>query len=1110
VLGGTSLITSIRGDGHADLPRQASRQSGFVPDTLRVRVNVVGPLQVVSFDGEVAAGPPKQRALLCLLVMHAEQVLSPGSIIDRLWGEHPPASAAANLQLYVSQLRRMLEPNRRRDEPPQILVTASGGYGLRTGAASPGALELDVRELDALLTRARELALSGHADRAVATLDEALGLWRGESYYDVRDEPWARPEIARLAEQRAAAVEQRAELLLTLGRSADVATSMEVLLAAEPLREAAWELLVRAYVAQGRNAEALDRLRTVRRLLAEDLGIDPGPALRDLETAILRQAVAAPHTSREHTTADSFVGRAAELATLERARRDALTGSAVLLLSGEPGVGKSALLTRFATAQSLWGRYPDHATPPPLWGWEQVIRAGGMLRPHVAVASSLTELLASGAETQDGGGGTRLRFFDDVVGYLASIAPVEVILDDIHAADEASLRLLEHVAAARISGLLLVVSFRSHETALLTATLARLAQVGARRVELDGLDEGDVRELVAQLRGTDPGPADAHRLAQRTGGNPFYVTELSRAGGELPAGVRDVVRDRIDRLGSEVVSVLEAAAVVGEDFETWMVVETGELSPEATALALDKAYRAGLVRESRSGRSNTFSHALVIDALLDGRSAAWLAVRHERCARALDRTAAGRPELLAARAGHWIAAVELGPDRAAAAAEACIQAAAVARARHAPEQAVMLCQQAVAAGELAGLDGRRRAELLLELARSLYANARYDEATAVAMDVLHQDHEPAFVVQVVDTMLADPQWISFSYDTDVRMIDHRLQEALAALPAGSSAWALGEACRGVLLGTGGGDGDIDAVTGGAVRAARAQGDPHLLVRAVQLRLIALRGPDFIAARADTARTLQSLPGLPPALALVAELNTVSHQVECGEVAAAVGRSVELEERAEELRDPTLLRQTRYVRVALAMFHGRYEEAAADLAAAVARTPTASRHYFQAAEAGIHAQLAYEQGALVALAPFLEQAHAETGMSSFAYGLGLALFDTEPRRARSLLLATPEPPRDYSWVTATVVRNHLAILLGELDHVRRCRELLATFRGGLVVTGTCLGIYGAYDGHLGEASLALGEHATARTELGAAVELLQRAGATYWLRRAREALARCDV
>ena len=1069
---------------------------------------MLGPLQVVTPRGEVAAGPPKQRALLCLLVMHADQVLRPESIVDHLWGEHPPASADANLQVYVSRLRRLLEPDRGRFEPPRILVSAGRGYGLRHGE-----LDLDVRDFDVLLARARELALAGRAEQAVAALDEALGLWRGESYHDVHAEPWARADITRLEEWRAAAVEQRAEMLLALGRPAHVVAALEVFLQAQPLRERAWEILVRAYVAQGRQADALDRLRAVRRLLAQDLGIDPGPALRNLEAAVLRQAVEAPPMPHAQPAPERFVGRRIELATLEQARREALIGSGVVLLDGEPGVGKSTLLARFATPQSLWGRYPDHATPPPLWGWEQVLRSGTRLRPQAALPPSLAELLSAGNEppTEDNSEGARLRFFDDVVEFLTTIAPAEVILEDLHAADEVSMRLLEHVAAARITGLLLVASFRSHETAVLTSTLARLARVGARHLTLCGLDEDDVRELVGQLRGTDPGPDTARLLTERTGGNPFFVTEVARSGGDVPTGVRDVVRDRVDRLGPEVTTVLEAAAVVGEEFETWLVAETGDLSLEATALALDTAYQAGLVRKARSGRGQAFSHALVIDALLAQRSAAWLAAHHERCARALDRTAAGRPDLLAARAGHWLGAVELGPDRAAIAAEACIDAAEVARARHAPEEAVALCQQAVAAGELAGLDGQRRAEFLLELARSLYACARYDEAHTVGMDVLRRGpHDPAFVVHVVDTMLADPMWISFPYGTDVSLIHDMLQRALTALPAGSPTWTLGEAGRGVLLASRGGWQDVDPVTSGAIQAARASGDPDLLIRVVHLRLIAMRGPDFITERAETARRLRLLPGLPPALMLVADLHLVSHHVETGEIGSAKLRCAELEERAEAFRDPTLLRQTHYVRVALALFEGRYEQAAAHLSGVVDRTPSASQRYFQAAEAGVHAQMAYEQDELEGFAPFIEQAYAQTGMPGFAYGLGVALLNTDPERARSLLLRTPEPPRDYAWVSATVVRTHLAVRLGELDQVRRCRELLTPFRGGLAVNGTCLSIYGAYDGHLGETSLALGDRDTARTELTAAVELLHRSGARYWLRRARAALARCDV
>ena len=194
-----------------------------------------------------------------------------------------------------------------------------------------------------------------------------------------------------------------------------------------------------------------------------------------------------------------------------------------------------------------------------------------------------------------------------------------------------------------------------------------------------------------------------------------------------------------------------------------------------------------------------------------------------------------------------------------------------------------------------------------------------------------------------------------------------LGRALTALPPGSPTWTLGEAGRGVLLASRGDWQDIDPVTNRAIEAARALGDPDLLIRVVHLRLVAMRGPDFIADRAHTARRLLSLPGLTPALRLIADLHLVSHHAETGDIGTAKKCSAELEKRAEALRDPTLLRQTHDVQVALAMFEGRYEQAAAHLAGVVASTPLASQRYFQAAEAGVHAQMAYEQDALAGLA-----------------------------------------------------------------------------------------------------------------------------------------------
>ena len=151
----------------------------------------------------------------------------------------------------------------------------------------------------------------------------------------------------------------------------------------------------------------------------------------------------------------------------------------------------------------------------------------------------------------------------------------------------------------------------------------------------------------------------------------------------------------------------------------------------------------------------------------------------------------------------------------------------------------------------------------------------------------------------------------------------------------------------------------------------------------------------------------------------------------------------------------------------------------------------------------------ETGRLAEFAPVMEQVYAATDVPGFGFGLGLARFARgDLTGAQALLDATPMPSRDYTWLSAAVTRLFLALRLGDLARVRESRELLEPFSGQLAVTGTTTNVFGAYDGHLGEASLALGEPDRARRELTAAVELLDRNGAAYWLVRARQALANC--
>ncbi len=358
---------------------------------------------------------------------------------------------------------------------------------------------------------------------------------------------------------------------------------------------------------------------------------------------------------------------------------------------------------------------------------------------------------------------------------------------------------------------------------------------------------------------------------------------------------------------------------------------------------------------------------------------------------------------------------------------------------------------------------------------------------------------------VADVVMADSIWPPFHAGSDPTDLGRALARAVDELPEEAPEWALGQACRAVIMAVTGQERDIDPVSAAAVKAAA---DDDLLLRVLHLRLIAMRGPDFIEQRAEVAEQLRSLPGVTSSITLVADMHLASHQAELGNLPATRAALPGLEARAERLRDPMLLRQVTHMQVAVEMFSGHYEEALARLAEITERTAAVDPRYFQAAEVGVQTLMAYEQQKLDSYLPLLETVYDQTRLPGFAYALGLAIADEEPERARTLLVETPLPARDYSWVGALMSRLQLAVLLGETDTLRECQALFSRFSGGLVVNGTCTSLMGAYDGHLGEAALALGEHDRARALLGDAVGLLDRCGADYWLERARQALAKC--
>jgi YVTN family beta-propeller protein len=237
---------------------------------------VLGPLEVRDGDRTLPLAGAKQRALLALLLVHANHVLSRDRLIDELWGDHPPETAVQSLQVYVSRLRKLL--------PPDTLLTRPPGYLLELGPN-----ELDLQRFERLLAAGHEALAQGESERASDVLHEALALWRGPALAEFVFEPFAQAEIGRLEDLRLAAVEERLEADLALGRHADLIGELEALIAENPYRERLRGQLMLALYRSGRQTEALEAYRAARRELVDELGIEPSGTLQRLEQAILNQ-----------------------------------------------------------------------------------------------------------------------------------------------------------------------------------------------------------------------------------------------------------------------------------------------------------------------------------------------------------------------------------------------------------------------------------------------------------------------------------------------------------------------------------------------------------------------------------------------------------------------------------------------------------------------------------------------------------------------------------------------------------------------------------------------------------------------------------------------------
>jgi DNA-binding SARP family transcriptional activator len=687
-----------------------------------VELGVLGPLQVIADGRELPLGSLQQRAVLALLLINLGEPVSRDRFVDELWGERPPASAGHAVQVYVSGIRKSLR-----------------GCAVEIRSAGSGyLLEVDSDRVDACrferLVLEAQRRLTEDPSGARGLFEHALGLWRGRPLAEFADFEFARQEADRLEELHAVALESLVEGRLAAGEHAEVIAEITGLAAENPLRERPRRLLMLALYRSGRHADALAAYRDAVAAL-DEIGLAPGPELRALEEAILRHdpsllrgsarpvegftalhpaegadldAWPLPAVLRSGPTA-AFVGRADERAALEISLDQAREGARrVVLVSGEPGIGKSRLAT-FAAHRAhgdgfavLWGACSaELAVPYEPWiaVCSQIVehapiellerhttRHGGEL---ARLARELPRRLPGTPQPESSDSETeRFLLFSAVAGALVELAafrPVCLVLDDLHWADGQSVALLKHAASAADScALQVIVSFRDSDLGRdhpLSAVLADLRRIeGVRRIALHGLAVTEVSEVMAAAAGHEL-DADALALAgeitSETDGNPFFVGEVLRSLVEsgrllydeetgrwsvdrsaplgLPESLRDVIGRRVERLGAQTRDVLTLAAVIGRSFELELLTRLVDLADGKLLDLLEAAVEASLLDESteRVGQFR-FVHALINQTLYEALGPTRRARMHHQVAWALEDLYGADPgEHVGELAQHW-------------------------------------------------------------------------------------------------------------------------------------------------------------------------------------------------------------------------------------------------------------------------------------------------------------------------------------------------------------------------------------------------------------------------------------------------------------------------
>jgi len=1029
------------------------------------------------------------RELFAYLVLHRERPVGRDELLGVLWPDRAPRSPEAGLSTVLARLRRALGR--------ELL---SGRSQLTLTLPDEAWIDLEQARLAA---RRAEAALSGGDPvAALAGAGEGLAILSAAPLPEV-DAPWARQARGQADELCSQLLELVALAGIRAGgtRRGEAERAARRLVERQPFRESGHALLMQALAARGDVAEALRAFEQLRATLMDELGAVPSPEVLALHDRLLSGDAATTPAPGAQTIAlppvlarnagKAWVGRAADLAQLDEQWSVAAAGARAVALVGEPGIGKTMLAARFATAVHeqgatvLYGRADEEAVVP-YSAFVEALRhyviqtprneLEQALGPHLHELSSLiAELAGAGSGPRPTGDAElrRLHLFQAVAAILehaASRGRTLLVLEDLHWADAGTLRMLRHVLRdTQHAPVLVMLTYRDVELALesplrpLVSDLRRENEIV--RISLGGLGDEEIAMLLRAAE-QPPSPQLVRRLREHTSGNPLFMEEILRstresdislgsldaeelAQLEIPEGVRDVIRRRLSRLSAQSVDALAAAAVLGRDFRLDALEAALGTGDDQALAAVDEALAARLVTEDPADPERyAFSHALVRDSIYRGLSRARRARLHRRVALALeaDRAALGiRPAELA---HHFVQSGQA--DLADAAVAYTREAAARSLEAHAYDEAARHGRNALDVLERhRPQDLRARCETLLELGAIAW-QASLPDARAISERAVQAARAIGGGAPLAEAALG----LGGRFYAQVRVNPDTLavlEEALSGLEVEDSALRarlLARLAENLLLSDGP---RAERLSAEAVAMADRLGDDDARVAALLSRHAALLHPEHLEERLRVGDE---------AVATARRQRTRDREalgrhwllydlLEHGDVARAETVLVELERLAAELRQPLYRHSALVWRGVLEQIAGRFDRVEALAHDALELADGASAHDARAYFAVQLLVIGVDRGGLDELWP---SARPLVGSPRALWAPALAVCELAcgNRRGAAAGLATMpvERPsqlrRDLFWLPTLMLWAQASAELGADEHAAELYELLSPY------------------------------------------------------------------